>query len=50
MVPDDDFFSVFQVMGTMAIAVGIGFVVSAVASWMLSARLGLLQPSSKADA
>jgi hypothetical protein len=44
-VSDPDILNVFEVMGTMAIAVGVGFVVSAVASWVLSQRLGLVQTS-----
>jgi hypothetical protein len=35
-----------QVVGTLAIAVGIGFVVSALLSWALSHRLGLIHSSS----
>jgi hypothetical protein len=35
-----------QVVGTLAIAVGIGFVVSALLSWALSRRLGLIHSSS----
>jgi hypothetical protein len=35
-----------QVVGTLAIAVGIGFVVSALISWALSSRLGLIHSSS----
>jgi hypothetical protein len=41
-VEDADLVSVFQVMGSLAIAVGVGFVVSAVASWVLSQRMGLM--------
>ncbi|MFI5179125.1 MAG: hypothetical protein ACHQO8_11200 [Vicinamibacterales bacterium] len=35
-----------QVVGTLAIAVGIGFVVSALLSWAISHRLGLIHSSS----
>jgi len=35
-----------QVVGTLVIAVGIGFVVSALLSWALSHRLGLIHSSS----
>jgi hypothetical protein len=38
----------FSVMGTIAFAVGIGFVVSAALSYLLSARLGLLAPRVQA--
>jgi len=34
-------------MGTLAIAVGLGFVVSAIASYALSRRLGLVQPPAE---
>ena len=33
----------FEVMGTLALAVGVGFVASAMVSWLLSQRLGLLR-------
>jgi hypothetical protein len=42
-VEDVDLASVFQVMGSLAIAVGVGFVVSALMSWVLSQRMGLIQ-------
>jgi hypothetical protein len=38
----------FNIMGTVAFAVGIGFVVSAALSYVLSARLGLLAPRVQA--
>lgn len=41
-VDDADLGSVFQVMGSLAIAVGIGFVASAILSWALSQRMGLI--------
>jgi hypothetical protein len=41
-VDDVDLASVFQVMGSLAISVGIGFVVSAILSWALSQRMGLM--------
>ena len=41
-IDDVDLASVFQVMGSLAIAVGVGFVVSAVLSWALSQRMGLI--------
>jgi len=41
-IDDMDLQSVFQVMGSLSIAVGIGFVVSALASWVLSQRMGLM--------
>ena len=49
-VDDADLISVFQVMGSLAIAVGVGFVVSALMSWALSQRMGLLAaPQAKAE-
>ena len=49
-VNDADLISVFQVMGSLALAVGVGFVVSALMSWALSQRMGLLAaPSPKAE-
>ena len=47
-VDDVDLASVFQVMGSLAIAVGIGFVVSGILSWALSQRLGLINPNAAA--
>lgn len=47
-VDDVEAIGVFQVMGTLAVAVGIGFVVSALMSWLLSQRMGLLN-SMKAE-
>jgi hypothetical protein len=45
-----DLASVFQVMGSLAIAVGLGFVVSAIFSWVLSQRMGLMPaPVTKAE-
>jgi hypothetical protein len=41
-VDDVDLASVFQVMGSLAMAVGVGFVVSAMLSWALSQRMGLI--------
>ncbi len=38
----------FTVMGTIALAVGTGFVVSAVVAYLLSSRLGLLAPRVQA--
>jgi len=35
----------FLVLGTLGIALGIGFVISAVASFVISRRLGLIEPS-----
>ena len=52
-VDDVDLASVFQVMGSLAIAVGIGFVVSAMLSWALSQRMGLINtpvtPATKVE-
>lgn len=49
-VDDVDLASVFQVMGSLAIAVGVGFVVSAILSWVLSQRMGLISaPVTKAE-
>ena len=48
-IGNPELFSVFEVMGTMATAIGVGFVLSAVVSWFLSLRLGLIT-TSKADA
>jgi len=49
-VNDPDLISVFQVMGSLAMAVGVGFVVSALMSWALSQRMGLLAaPPAKAE-
>ena len=47
-VNDLDVARAFEVMGTLAISVGIGFVVSAMVSWLLSQRLGLIR-STKAE-
>jgi hypothetical protein len=47
-VADVEISSAFEVMGTLAIAVGVGFVISAIVSWLLSVRFGLLR-SSKAE-
>jgi len=49
-VSDADLISVFQVMGSLAMSVGVGFVVSALMSWALSQRMGLLAtPAAKAE-
>ena len=49
-VNDADLISIFQVMGSLAMAVGVGFVVSALMSWALSQRMGLLAtPAAKAE-
>jgi len=49
-VNDPDLISVFQVMGSLAMSVGVGFVVSALMSWALSQRMGLLAaPPAKAE-
>jgi len=49
-VDDVDLSSVFQVMGSLAIAVGIGFIASALLSWALSLRMGLMTaPEAKAE-
>jgi len=52
-VDDVDLASVFQVMGSLAIAVGVGFVVSAMLSWALSQRMGLINtpvtPATKVE-
>jgi hypothetical protein len=49
-IEDVDLASVFQVMGSLAIAVGLGFVVSAILSWALSQRMGLMPaPVTKAE-
>ena len=49
-VNDPDLISVFQVMGSLAMSVGVGFVVSALMSWALSQRMGLLAaPAAKVD-
>jgi hypothetical protein len=49
-VDDVDLASVFQVMGSLAMAVGVGFVVSAMLSWALSQRMGLVSaPAPKAE-
>jgi hypothetical protein len=49
-VTDADLISVFQVMGSLAMSVGVGFVVSALMSWALSQRMGLLAaPPAKAE-
>ncbi len=47
-VNDLDVARAFEVMGTLAVSVGIGFVVSAMVSWLLSQRLGLIR-STKAE-
>ena len=47
---DADLSSVFQVMGSLAMAVGIGFIVSALLSWALSLRMGLISlPAPKVE-
>jgi len=46
-VNDPDLISIFQVMGSLAMSVGVGFVVSALMSWALSQRMGLLAASSQ---
>jgi len=49
-INDPDLISMFQVMGSLAMAVGVGFVVSALMSWALSQRMGLLAaPPAKAE-
>ncbi|HTM03913.1 MAG TPA: hypothetical protein VL173_10450 [Vicinamibacterales bacterium] len=49
-ISDADLSSVFEVMGSLAIAVGVGFVVSALLSWALSLRMGLISaPAVKAE-
>jgi hypothetical protein len=49
-VDDVDLASVFQVMGSLAIAVGVGFIASAILSWALSQRMGLIgTPVTKAE-
>ncbi len=45
----DDARSGFGFLGTMALAVGLGFLVSAAASWLLSRRLGLIAAGPAAD-
>lgn len=45
-VDDVDLGSVFQVMGSLAIAVGVGFVVSGILSWALSQRMGLINAAA----
>jgi hypothetical protein len=40
---------VLQVIAILAIAVGIGFVLSAITSYVLSQRLGLLDPPPRID-
>ena len=49
-IGDVDLASVFQIMGSLAMSVGVGFVVSAMLSWALSLRMGLINaPASKVD-
>ena len=50
-VEDVDLASVFNVMGSLAMAVGVGFVVSAVSSWGLAQRMGLMTatPATKVE-
>jgi hypothetical protein len=49
-VQDDALVSVFQVMGSLAVSVGVGFVASALLSWALSLRMGLMAaPAAKVD-
>ena len=40
---------VLQVIAILAIAVGVGFVLSAFVSYLLSQRLGLLDPHPRSD-
>jgi hypothetical protein len=42
-VDDLDVSRGFQVLGTIAAAVGVGFIISAVVAWLLSQRMGLLR-------
>ena len=49
-VEDVDVANLFWVMGSLAMAVGIGFVASALVSWALSLRMGLIAtPASKVE-
>jgi hypothetical protein len=50
-VEDVDLASVFNVMGSLAMAIGVGFVVSAVSSWGLAQRMGLMTatPATKVE-
>ena len=41
----EDVVTGFQVAGGIVIALGIGFILSALGSYMLSRRLGLLEPA-----
>ncbi len=49
-IADVDLVTVFQVMGSLAVAVGVGFVASAILSWGLSQRMGLINlPATKVE-
>jgi hypothetical protein len=49
-ISDADLAVVFQIMGSLAMAVGVGFVVSALLSWALSLRMGLISaPLAKVE-
>jgi hypothetical protein len=39
-----------MVIGVITIALGVGFMMSAVAAYVLSRRLGLMEPQSPANA
>ena len=45
-IGDADLASVFQIMGSLAMSVGVGFVVSALLSWALSLRMGLINTAA----
>jgi hypothetical protein len=45
-IGDVDLASVFQIMGSLAMSVGVGFVVSAMLSWALSLRMGLINTAA----
>jgi hypothetical protein len=36
-----------RVLGILAVALGLGFIVSAVISWVISQRLGLIEPTAR---
>jgi hypothetical protein len=49
-IVDAELSSAFQVMGSLATTVGIGFVASALLSWALSIRMGLMStPAARAE-
>jgi hypothetical protein len=49
-IDDVDLSGVFEVLGSLAMAVGVGFVASALLSWALSLKMGLINAPPKVEA